>query len=88
MTTGKNFFAAGVDAPIGRLKRRAVTERLIVEPISLNGPGRTNDEMPTRVCTMRVAPERERSVDTVFCRSQEEPGVINKLVEMSISAIL
>lgn len=55
MTAGKNVSAAGVYAPIGRPERRAMTERLIVEPISLNGTGRTNDEMPTRVGTMRIA---------------------------------
>ena len=64
MTAGKTLLAAGVYAPIGRPERRAVTERLIVEPISLNGTGRTNDEMPTRVGTMRIA----RSVNAPLAR--------------------
>ena len=80
MTAGKTLLAAGVYAPIGRPEQRAVTERLIVEPISLNGTGRTNAELPTRIGSMRVARSANAPL-ALFCRSQEEPGVINKLVE-------
>jgi len=51
MTAGKILFAAGVDVPTGRPVRRPGMELLIVEPVSLNGTGRTDNETPILVGT-------------------------------------
>ncbi len=88
MTAVKALFAAGFDALADRPGQRAMTQRLIVEHESLNRTGRTDDEMPALVGTTCDAAKRERSVETMPCRPQDESDFIFIIVEMSISAIL